>query len=72
MPVDVHAEDPDRAARRAGHPVDHAQGRCLSRSIGSQKSETSLRWDLQVQVIHNQPLAESLRNGFRDDDILRL
>lgn len=71
MLVDIHAKDPDRAAGRAGYPVDHAQSRRLARSIRSQKTEASLRGNLQVQSIYNQPFTESLRNGFRNNHIGR-
>ena len=58
MLINIHAEDPNRAAGRARDAVDHAQGRCLARSVGPQKTEANLRWDLQIQIIHSHALAE--------------
>src|SRR5215831_10505000 len=62
MLVDIFAEDSNGAAGRTSNAVYHAQGRRLACSVWAQKAETSLRWDLQIQIIHSQPLTEFLGN----------
>jgi hypothetical protein len=68
MVVNIHAENPNRATGRARDAVYHAQGRCLARAVGPQKTEARLRWDLEVQIIHSHALAESFRNRSCADD----
>ena len=68
-PVDggVHAQHPQRAVGHRRDAADHAHGRGLAGTVGTQEAERFARRDLEVDGVHGGGRAESLGQAARKD-----